>query len=367
MPSRRENSCEDHHMTLEEIQEYFGARGEERIERTSRRDFLKAASAAALGAGVLAAGIGAMGGALMPDAHAGEAQRVSTVVRVAHPGAVVEGKPNAELVKRMVNRSVVLLAGKKDPTAAWKEFFSPKDVVGIKVNGIAGPGLSTNRELVDAICRALVEMGVPENNIIIWDNTGGRIENCGYKKNLGETGVRAYNSPDVGYDEPVRLEKYGKEVRVTRILTEQITALINVPVLKDHSGAGVTFALKNVALGSTNNPGDLHGNFSLSIPEVNALEVIRRKHRLIIGDCLLACYNGGPGRNAKFVWEEKSVMAATDPVAIDVVALGIIEAQRKEHGIAPIGRRADHVQASARFGLGTADPKSIRLVDEEMT
>jgi len=355
-------------MSLKEIEAHFRRREAERLEGLSRRDFIRAASFAALSAGVLASGVGGVAEKLMPAAAAAEPPTpTSTVVRVAHPSAVLNGKPDAEIVDRMVNRAVCLLTGKKEPADAWKEVFSPKDVVGIAVNGIAGPGLSSNRELVDAICRSLTKIGVPENSIIVWGSTGGRVENCGFKKNMSDTGVRACNAPDVGYSEPYELKQYGQSTRVTKIVTEQITALINVPVLKDHSGSGVTFALKNIALGATNNPGALHANFSLSIPEVNAIDVVRKKHRLVLGDALLACYNAGPGRNPKFVWEEKAVMAAFDPVAVDVVALSIIEARRKDNGLGPIGKRADHVEASARFGLGNADPAKIKLFSEDLT
>jgi uncharacterized protein (DUF362 family) len=141
-----------------------------------------------------------------------------------------------------------------------------------------------------------------------------------------------------------------------------------VPILKDHGGSGVTFALKNIALGATNNPGSLHNNFcDPSIGEVNAIDVVRQKQRLILGDALVACYNGGPGRNPQFVWTENAVFAAHDPVAIDACALKIIEDKRKEKGIAAIGNRARHVQTAAKLGLGVADLSNIKRVGEELT
>jgi len=354
---------DSYQMTPEEIEADFRRLHAEEAAGPSRRDFLRTATFAALGASALAAGAGR----LLPNASAApKGEAISTVARVEHAKAVVDGKPDAEIVDQMVNRAVCLLTGKKEPAAAWKAMFSPEDVVGIKINWIAGKGLSSNPEVIDAIVRALTALGVKENNVIVWDGSKGRVKRAGYKHNTGTTGLRAYDGPDAGYSEPYELKDSGVTTRITKILTEQVTALISVPVLKDHSGAGITFALKNIALGACNNPGAFHSNMTLSIPEFNAIDVVRKKHRLILGDALLACYNGGPGRRPQFVWTENAIMAARDPVAIDAVALKIIEAKRKEKGIAPIGKRAGHVEAAARMGLGTADPKRIEIVRDTL-
>ncbi|MFC1654646.1 DUF362 domain-containing protein, partial [Myxococcota bacterium] len=47
-------------------------------------------------------------------------------------------------------------------------------------------------------------------------------------------------------------------VKLSKILTDRIDHLINLPVLKNHTMAGVTLSLKN-HFGSTTRPDSLHG------------------------------------------------------------------------------------------------------------
>ena len=49
---------------------------------------------------------------------------------------------------------------------AWRQLFSERDVVGIKINCLAGKGLSTSPELVDAIIENLKKAGIKKQNII---------------------------------------------------------------------------------------------------------------------------------------------------------------------------------------------------------
>jgi len=368
MKERYEEICPDHHMSLEEIEEEARRQEAEMAAGPSRRDFLRTASIAALGAGALVAGSGKLSDILSSASVGAKHARLSRVVLVKHPKAVVNKTPSPDIVDRMVNHAVATLADKKDPGEAWKELFSAKDVVGIKINGIAGKGLSSNVDVVNAIVAALTKAGVEGNNIIIWGSTEGRIEKAGFKPNTSSTGVRIFNAPEAGYSEPYELKEFGIKTRLTKIITEQITALINVPVLKDHALAGITYSLKNISHGSTNNPGDLHrNNCDPAIAEVNAIPLIREKQRLIIGDALLACYDKGPWHNPRYKWVENTIMAAHDPVAIDTVGLQIIEAKRKVEGIAPIGKRAKHLSTAARLGIGVDDPDRIEMIKEQLT
>ena len=58
------------------------------------------------------------------------------MAQAAARGAGAE--PDAEVVECMVNQGLVSLVGgdSKDPRSAWKRFFEPGDVVGIKVNPV---------------------------------------------------------------------------------------------------------------------------------------------------------------------------------------------------------------------------------------
>src|SRR5436853_6973670 len=61
------------------------------------------------------------------------------VVEVTHPGSVVNHKVRQEPVKEMMRRGMMSLTGAADEAAAWKRFFKPGDVVGIKVCPVGRP------------------------------------------------------------------------------------------------------------------------------------------------------------------------------------------------------------------------------------
>ncbi len=316
--------------------------------RLSRRDFLKTAAAVAAGAGAMAAGAQSLTGAVQTIAPA---LPPGKVVRVFGADAVADGKINAEIAAKMVNLAVMRLQDKRDAAAAWKDLFSAKDVVGIKVNSQAGPLLSTSRAVIDAVIRALVGIGVSENNIVVWDNKGR--DRSGYPHNTGPTGVRSYNGDEPGY-EPMCALPLGGKTMLSKLFTRDTTATINAPVLKDHGITGITFALKNLAMGITGNPGGLHGaNINKAIPGVCSLPEVRQKVRLHLGDALLGLFAGGPSAKPAGMWECKTVAAAHDPVALDAWGAEAIGAERKKRSPRSKPLSPPHLQIAAELGLGS--------------
>jgi len=88
--------------------------------------------------------------------------------------------------------------------------------------------------------------GVAARNIIVWDRTTRELADAGFAVNFSGDGPRCFgtDAPAAGYEtEPTELGSIGS--CYSRIVTRMATAIINVPVLKEHSLAGVTAALKN--------------------------------------------------------------------------------------------------------------------------
>ncbi len=107
----------------------------------------------------------------------------------------------------------------------------------------------------------------------------------------------------------------GTKSYFSKILTEDVNKVINVPVLKN-AGTRVTLALKNMAYGITSNTGRGHKIWSRYIAEVCAFAAVRDKTVLNIVDGLRGCYEGGPGAVARYIWNANTVFASTDPVAV---------------------------------------------------
>lgn len=352
----------------------------ETCARMARRAFLQKGSLGLLGAGL--ATVLEPPVASGQQAAGGPATAKSKLVMVKHAEATDDrGAGHPDIVKGMVDRAIREMSGKDSLGDAWREFVSPDDVVGIKVTMAGGQRLSTQPCVVRAIVAGLTAAGVKENNIIIHDASSNGLPKCGFALNDSDQGVRCYGTNRgqdvVGKngagdawkqfysDKPVPVAD--RQAYFSRIVTDEITALINVPVIKDHILAGMTCAMKNY-YGSIMNPSELHRDYcNPYIAELNAAPPIKGKTRLIVVDGLRSVYNGGPRDNPKWRWRPNAVWMSTDPVAVDSTALRILEDKRKKAGLRPIAQRAKHVETAAKIGLGTNDPAQIDLREIDVT
>jgi len=333
----------------------------EMAEKT-RRDFLKDCAIGALAAGAAPL-------AFARDIHPSPTEQGKSRVVIARDVALYgsSSSPEAARVEKLLDRAMQNFSDSSDPVAPWKKLFKPNEVVGLKVNTIAGPGLSTHLVLVEAICERLQGAGIKPGNIVVWDRTHGELDRAGFTLSNDPNAVRIIgtDSKDAGYDETVL--SYGVvKTRLSNLLTRTCDAMINVPILKNHSGAGVTLALKNM-YGVNNNPDHLHANNCCpAVADINMLPPIRNKFRLIVADAMTGCFEGGPMFKPQYAWRYNGIILASDPVAIDQTAWDIIERKRAEQGMkslsqAGLAPKYIAVAANPDHRLGTDDPKRIAL------
>lgn len=348
-------------------------------------------------------GAGALAGAL-PWAHArpllgSQGAAAGTAAAPRYPGRLVEvsspdvfsaGAFRQDIVDRMVERGLLELTGAADLTSAWKLFVSPDDVVGLKVNTLSGPGCSTRREVVQAVVKGLKLAGVPDANIIIWDRFESHLRRARYLIQQRPGGVRCYatDSPGVGNDTDVfyqanTLDLIPDSLRkdpargfavsynnshFSAIFTQHITKQINLPVLKDHNITGVTLALKNVAFGICSNTERFHPtpiNCDPMIVEVCAHPMVQSKNVLTVADCLSILYEGGPMVDPQHLLDYRTLIVATDMVAIDTVGLSILEQIRGEKGLPSLWKTSSppkHVGTGAKLRLGVGELEAIERV-----
>ena len=273
---------------------------------------------------------------------------------------------SARLLK-MLDRAMQALHASDSPLAAWKKVVQPGEVVGIKVNGLAGRGISTNVLLVEVICERLQEAGIPERNIVIWDRLNTDLESAGFRIASKQDRIRYIGNDTLGYEDDLAI--YGSVgSRLSRTLTQLCDVVINLPVLKDHGIAGVTMALKNM-FGAIHNPNKYHLNVGDPyIADVNMLPQIRQKVRLNICDALTAQYEGGPSYMPQWTWPYNGLLLSLDPVALDYVGWQILEQKRAEKGmksLQALGRAPNYIAtaADAQHRLGTNDPRQMEQVE----
>jgi hypothetical protein len=341
------------------------------------------------------------------------------VIEVRNPRMIKSGVKSREAIHAGVDRGMKELTGATDAVEAWRSFFEPGDVVGVKMNPVGRPLATTSFELMLEVIDGLKAAGVKTKDIVVFERYRDEFIDAKIHEAVPDgiawTGLGiAYNGKQVdikgddektgnldrvtGYDpdefmvmELVMPGLDPKDDRTRRshlglLVTRRVNKLVLLPVLKDHGSAGVTGALKNMSHGSVNNVARSHSNsFSVVcnqfIPQVVTNPIIREKFVLHIMDGIRAVYHGGPFAwerdMGKWCWEYNSLLLATDPVAMDHVEWDIVDAYRVKMKMAPVGgsgrlvsnplgdegfdvRQPQYIALAGALGMGHFDYKSPR-------
>lgn len=280
----------------------------------TRRDFLKAASIAPLA------------GVLLPALRAGQAGPGPKVrvVLVRDPRALeASGKPDGEVIGRMLDEAVCALVGEKDTAAAWKKLIKAEDIVGIKTN--IWDRLPTTKEVEQAIKRGVMSAGVPEGKLSIDDR--GVLRN------------------------PV---------------FQNATALINARPARTHHWAGMGSCIKNY-IQFVPRPSDYHGDTCADLAAIWDLPHVKGKTRLNILVMLTPLFHGiGPSSYSKeYTWPYQGVIVSRDPVAADATGLRVLLAKRREYfrEDSPLPMTPHHIfLADTRHHLGVSSEDRIELI-----
>lgn len=322
---------------------------------------MKATAAGAAGLALVGLPLG-RGDAVEKYPHWGEA------VVIRDDGATEGPNINSKVVREMLNEAINSLSN----GGGWPSLFSSYktgETVGIKVN-CQWPRVPTQPKVVAAIVNELVKMGVPNDKIIIWDAEAGAL---GYSEmwnvSMEFRGVRtaATDKLEDPFDSNKTMDIQGNPAPLSRLLTGP-AHLINVPVLKNHFEAGITFALKNHvgSVGKDNksrqmlfhNPIDeknpIHKATGRGAPIaerialINTAPDIKNKTRLIVGDALFGVYTRGPLGEPEFAYN--GLIVGTDPVATDHQARLILEEERKKRNLPFVPSL--HIDQAIKLGLG---------------
>ena len=328
----------------------------------SRREFIKGAATGAL----LLGSQSKLGLAGMLDQHAETGKSRVVVAR----DAALHGQGTQLDEKRvlaLLDRAIAAYTGDDHPVEAWRRIVPQDKVIGLKVNGLGGRGISTHLALVLAICERLQQAGVKPGNILVWDRTARDLQACGLTINTDPSRVRCFGSDVAGYEEqPVAFGS--ASVKLAKILTRECDMVINLPILKDHELSGVTFSMKNM-YGVIQRPFELHANgCNPGVADLNRIPVIREKVRFTIGDAVSSVYDGGPGFRPERLWYPNALIVGEDRVALDQTAWQMIERKRAEAGVSTLeaaGRPPRYIAtaADATHRLGVNDPKRMHLME----
>lgn len=304
-----------------------------------RRSFLKGAITCSLAAtGLnLAGGMGIFG-----DAWAA-AQPVIAVAK--------NGTPEA-----MTRAAVMALGG-------MSKFVGKGDVVIVKPNigwdRKPEQAANTNPDVVKAVVKMCLDAGA--KRVRVMDRTCNDPRRC-YKQSGIKDAVLSIDDPAVTVEHTddrkfVTLPiKEGRSLKSWTFYKDMVEAdkVINIPIAKHHNAARLTMGLKNVMGCLGGNRGNIHSDLDQNIADLNTV----MKFDLVVLDAYRILTGNGPqGGNLRDVKRMDTVIAGTDPVAVDSYGATLF-------GIT--GRDVPHVLNAYKAGLGEVDLAKVRTVEADL-
>ena len=298
------------------------------------------------------------------------------------------------VVRRMVDSLICHVTGTYSVAAAWRSLVSPEDKVGIKVSAAGRSVSGTNPEVVEAIVEGLAESGVPAKNIVVWDKSIEDLLAAGFRKDDARYVLQGID-PKNGYDQKSAVsapvlgkliwgdsrfgdrrghrfadllssgDQLSSQSFFAKVLTTNVTKVINIPSLTDSYLTGINGSIVNMTLPNLDNwrrfakAAAEGGSY---IAEVYADPVIREKVVLTLLDALILQYAGGPFPDPNFSLENYALFASKDPVAIDAIALRLIEDARKASKMPSIKPMTAYLGAASELGLGESAESRIQTI-----
>jgi uncharacterized protein (DUF362 family) len=320
---------------------------------------------------------------LVPSAIPGNGIPQVPVVIAENKQAIVAYEPRKEAVQTLVNRGICQLSGKTNLTEAWKTYVSTQDIIGIKVLSAPGANSGTRPAVVEAVIRGLLESGIPGQNIIIWDKRQSDLRNAGFVELAKQLNVRTAGSADAGYDENVFYDnsilgtlvwgdlefgrkdtKSGRKSYFSKLLTSQITKIINIAPLLNHNVAGINGCLCSLSMGSVDNTMRFElqsDRMSRAVPEIYAQAPVVDHTVLNIMDALISQYQGEQVSLLHYAVPLGQIWFSKDPVALDSLGIEELERERQTAGVPQVKPNLELYQNATLMDLGACDARKIKV------
>jgi uncharacterized protein (DUF362 family) len=315
------------------------------------------------------------------DGHAAPPR--AQVICVKDARATRAFQPDAARVRAMLDRAVTTLTGQADVAAAWRSLVSSQDVVGLKVVSSLGPISGTRPALVSAVIEGLLAAGLPAANIVIWDRDIADLRHAGFPELAARYGVRVQSSVQAGfdpqsfYDTPLlgsliwgdtdfgkKDEGAGRRSYFSKLVSRELTKIVNIPPLLTHPVAGVSGNLYGLAVSSTDNTWRFEGDpgrLAQAVPEIYALPPLSERVVLNIVDALLCQYQGSQRGMLHYSTVLNEIRVSRDPVALDVLSLKELDRQRALMDVRTGKANLELYQNAALLELGISDLDRIEM------
>jgi uncharacterized protein (DUF362 family) len=300
-----------------------------------RRNFLTKS----IGAGVIA-GAGMKMGAFNPLSAAPAPEAAKPVDLVAVKGG--------ETIQ-MFDKAIAVLGG-------IGRYVKPGQTVVVKPNigwdKTPEFAATTNPQLVGHVVSLCLKAGAKK--VYVFDNTCDKWQNCyknsGIESAVKQAGGQMVPGNDESYYKDIALP-HGVQLKKAKEhkLLQEANVFINIPVLKNHGGATMSIAIKNL-MGVIWDRGFYHKN---DLHQCLADYLTHRKPTLNIIDAYRVMKRNGPkGVSTGDVIVMKSMIVSSDIVAADAAATKLFGLEPEQIG---------HIAKAYKMGLGEIDLSKLNI------
>jgi hypothetical protein len=305
------------------------------------------------------------------------------VVIVEDPAATVAFNPQPAEIRKMVERGLIALTRCTNTAAAWRSLVSTNDTVGIKVYSAPGEIVGTRPAVAAAVVEGLLSAGLPPKSIIVWDKEAASLRLAGFFDLADRYGIRVAGAMEAGYDPSHFYESsfigqlvygdlefgekgpgVGRKSFVSKLVSRDMTKIINLTPLLNHNEAGVCGNLYSLAIGSVDNTLRFVGDASqlpIAVPDLYAMEILGDRVVLNVTDALIAQYAGEDRSQLHYATVLNQLRFSTDPVALDVLSIQELARQRELNRAPAVKTDMSLYQNASAVEIGVSDPTKIQV------
>ena len=197
------------------------------------------------------------------------------------------------------------------------------------------------------------------SKIKVFDHTCNDAKRCYKLSGIKQAAKQA--GADVSYVYKQKFKKVkipnGKILKSWEFYSDVLKAdvYINVPIAKHHSLAKITMSLKNTMGILGGKRGQIHNNFDQKLADLNT---VIRPQLVILDATRILLRNGPQGGNLNDVKILDTIIAGTDPVAIDSLGATLFGMEGSELG---------YIQQAYNLGLGEINLKKLKIETVNMS
>ena len=247
-----------------------------------------------------------------------------------------------------------------DAIGGMSKFVSKGDVVVVKPNigWDRTPEQAANTDPVVVATLVTLAFQSGAKKVKVFDNTCNTERRCYERSGIAEAARGA--GADVFFTEERKYKKVdlkGEKLKEWPVYRDALEAdkIINVPVAKHHTLAKLTLSMKNFMglIGGRRNL--LHQKLDVNIVDLTAFF----KPTLTVLDAVrILTANGPQGGNLRDVETLNTVLASTDPVAIDAYGATLFDMTGDDLG---------YVRVAYERGLGEMDLSKVDIIEKSLS